>query len=205
MIKEKKLAEVMVLFLILSSSFICFLPPAYAQDSVRVIPSLGKGPYEVIIFTDYYCPPCRRIDAQAEGLFKELVATDKVKLTFVDVPFNPATPIYAKYYLYAVNKSSGIGDALHVRNVLFEAAQGRHIQDEKTLLAFLKEKKISWSPMNEKSIFPLLSAVIKEHKIDATPTCVIKYSPADVKKYVGTDEIWDGLTKLKLYLTTGRR
>ncbi len=195
----------MVFFLILSSFFTCFLPAAYAQDSARVIPSLGKGPYEVIIFTDYYCPPCRRIDAQAEGLFKELVATDKVKLTFVDVPFNPATPIYAKYYLYAVNKSPGIGNVLRVRQVLFEAAQGRHIQDEKALQAFLIEKKISWSPMNERSIFPLLSAVIKEHKIDATPTCVIKYSPADVKNICCTDEIWDGLTKLKLYLTTGRR
>lgn len=179
--------------------------PAYGQDSVRGIPSLGNGPYEVIIFTDYFCPPCRRIDTKAEGLFKELVATDKIKLTFVDVPFNPVTPIYAKYYLYAVNKSPGISNVLRVRNILFEAAQSRHIQDEKTLLAFLKEKKISWSPMNERSIFPLLSAAIKEQKIDATPTCVIKYSPKDVKKYVGDDEIWDGLTKLKLYLTIGKK
>ena len=191
----------MALFLILSS-FLCFLPPAFAQ---RIVPSLGQGPYEVIIFTDYYCPPCSRIDAKAEGLFKELVATNKVKLTFVDVPFNPVTPIYAKYYLYAVNKSPGISNVLRVRRILFEAAQGRHIQDEKTLLAFLIEKKISWSPMNERSIFPLLSAAIKEHKIDATPTCVIKYSPTDIKKYVGTDEIWDGLTNLKLYLTTGKK
>ena len=73
--------------------------PVYGQDAVRVIPSLGKGPYEVIIFSDYFCPPCKAIDTKAEGLFKELVATDQVKIMFVDVPFSRITPVYAKYYL----------------------------------------------------------------------------------------------------------
>ena len=179
--------------------------PAYGQDSVRVIPTLGKGPYEIIMFTDYFCPPCRRIDTKAESLLKELAATDKVKLTFIDVPFSRATPKYAKYYLYSANNDPSIGNILYVRNVLFEAAQGKNIQDENALVAFLKEKKIVWKAMDEKSIFPLLSAVIKEHKVDATPTCVIKYSATDVKKYVGDDEIWDGLTKLKSHLAGAKK
>jgi thiol-disulfide isomerase/thioredoxin len=179
--------------------------PAYGQDAVRVIPTLGKGPYEIIMFTDYFCPPCRRIDTKAESLLKELAATDKVKLTFIDVPFSRATPKYAKYYLYSANNDPSIGNILYVRNVLFEAAQGKNIQDENALVAFLKEKKIVWKAMDEKSIFPLLSAVIKEHKVDATPTCVIKYSATDVKKYVGDDEIWDGLTKLKSHLAGAKK
>jgi len=178
--------------------------PAYGQDAVRGIPSLGKGPYEVIMFTDYFCPPCRRIDTKAEPLLKELLATEKVKLTFVDVPFSRATPIYAKYYLYSANNDSGTGNVLHVRNLLFEAAQGRHIEDESALVAFLKEQKIAWKAMNEKSIFPLLSAVIKENKVDQTPTCVIRYSSSDVKKYIGDIEIWDGLTKLKSHLAAAK-
>ncbi len=179
--------------------------PAYGQDAVRVIPTLGKGPYEIIYVYDYFCPPCRRIDTKAESLLKELAATDKVKLTFIDVPFSRATPKYAKYYLYSANNDPSIGNILYVRNVLFEAAQGKNIQDENALVAFLKEKKIVWKAMDEKSIFPLLSAVIKEHKVDATPTCVIKYSATDVKKYVGDDEIWDGLTKLKSHLAGAKK
>jgi thiol:disulfide interchange protein DsbA len=159
----------------------------------------------VILFADYFCPPCRRIDTKAEGLFKELVATDQVKLTFVDVPFSRATPLYVKYYLYSANNDSGLGNILHLRNVLFDAAQVRRIQDENALVQFLKEKKISWKAMDEKTIFPLLSAVIKEHKVDSTPTCVIRYSATDVKKYVGDDEIWDGLTKLKAYLASVKK
>jgi hypothetical protein len=59
--------------------------------------------------------------------------------------------------------------------------------------------------MNEKSIFPLLSALIKENKVDQTPTCVIKYSATDVKKYIGTDEIWEGLTKLNAQVGSGKK
>lgn len=176
--------------------------PAYGQDSVRVIPSLGKGPYEIIMFGDYFCPPCRMIDSKAEPLFKELLAKEKVKITFVDVPFSRATPIYAKYYLYAANADGSADHIFHARKILFEAAQGKRIQKEGDLLTYINEQKLTWKPMDEKSVFPLLSAIIKEHNINATPTCVIKYSATDAKKYVGTDEIWDGLTKLKAHLAT---
>ncbi len=179
--------------------------PAYGQTGGQGIPSWGQGPYEVIMFTDYFCPPCRRIDTKAEGLFKELVAKDQVKLMFVDVPFNRATPTFAKYYLYAANADAGLNNMLHVRNVLFDGAQGRRVRDENALVAFLKEKKISWKAMDEKSVFPLFSAVIKEHKVDATPMCVIKYSATDIKKYVGDEEIWDGLMKLKAHLATQKK
>jgi len=54
--------------------------------------------------------------------------------------------------------------------------------------------------MDEKSVFPLLSLVIKKYKVNQTPTCVIKYSDTSVKKYIGEDEIWNGLTELKAYL-----
>ena len=84
--------------------------PAYGFDSTGSIPSLGKGPYEVVIFADYFCPPCKRIDTKAEPLLKELLATNKVKITFVDVPFHSATPIYAKYYLYAANANSDVNN-----------------------------------------------------------------------------------------------
>lgn len=186
-------------------AFTGWVTPVYGQDFVRVIPSFGNGPYEVIVFADYFCPPCKRIDTKAEGLFNELVATGKVKLTFIDVPFSPATPVFAKYYLYAANADAGIKNMLHTRRVLFEAAQVRRVTSEKELVAYLGEMKINWKAMNEKSVFPLMSAAIKEHKIDNTPTCVIRYSASDVKRYVGDLEIWDGLTKLKSHLSVPKK
>ena len=186
-------------------TILCLSFLASNANAQRVIPSMGIGSYEVLMFSDYFCPPCNRIDMKAERLMKELLETGKVKITFVDVPFHSATPIYAKYYLYAVNAKADPGNVFHVRRILFDAAQAKRIQKEDALIAYLKEKKIFWKLMDEKAIFPLLSAFIKEKKVDQTPTCVIRYPLAGEKKYVGDVEIWDGLMQLKTMLKAGRK
>jgi thiol-disulfide isomerase/thioredoxin len=192
-------------YLVILLTFSGSTTPAYAQDGVPVIPSLGKGPYEIIMFAAYSCSPCLIIDAKAEPLFKELLATKQVKITFVDVPFSKEAAIYAKYYLYATNADPGMNNVLHVRKILFDAAQVKSIYKEGMLVAYLQEQKIVWKVMDDKSIFPLLNAIINEHDIEATPTCVIKYSAADVEKYVGPDDIWYGLTKLKSHLKSVKK
>lgn len=173
---------------------------ARGQDLVRMIPFFGSGHYKILIFSDYFCPHCKVIDEKAEPLLEELSATGKVKITFIDVPFNRATPMYAKYYLYAVTADPSISYALRVRKALFRAALEKGIRDEGALAAHLVKNKITWKAMNEKSVFPLMSAAVKEQKITHTPTCMIRYSAADVKRYVGDREIWDGLNQLKNYL-----
>ena len=179
--------------------------PAYGQDAISSVPTLGKGAYEVAIFADYFCPPCRRIDTKAEPLLKELLANGQVKITFVDVPFHSATSIYAKYYLYAANADSDTDNIFHIRKILFDAAQIKHIQKEEDLVAYLKNQKISWKIMDEKSIFQILSTIINKNNIKATPTCVIRYSATDVRKFVGDDEIWNGLTKLKTHMSASKK
>jgi len=205
-IKKLPLLIVSVLgYLAILLTFSGSVTPAYGQEAVRSVPSLGKGPYEVIMFADYLCPPCRQIDSKTEPLFKELLATGRVRITFVDVPFSRVTPMYAKYYLYSVNAGADEHGILHIRKVLFDAAQVKNIKMEDELIGYLKKQKISWKVMDEKSIFPMLSAMIKENKVDSTPTCVIKYSATDVKIFVGTDKIWDGLTKFKAHLLTVKK
>ena len=179
--------------------------PAYGQDATSSVPTLGKGAYEVAIFADYFCPPCRRIDTKAEPLLKELLANGQVKITFVDVPFHSATSIYAKYYLYAANADSDNDNIFHIRKILFDAAQIKHIQKEEALVAYLKNQKIYWKIMDEKSIFPILSTIINKNNIKATPTCVIRYSATDVRKFVGDDEIWNGLNTLKMHISAGKK
>ncbi len=171
----------------------------------RVVPSLGAGSYEVLMFSDYFCPPCKQIDTKAEPLMKELLATGKVKITFVDVPFHQTTPIYARYYLYAVNAGANEEKIFRVRKVLFQAAQEKRIPTRGALVSYLKEQKIVWAAYDEKPVFSILSQMIKQNKIDQTPTCVIRYSLTDEKKYVGTEEIWNGLMQLKLHVTIGKK
>jgi len=178
---------------------------AFGQDAPRGIPSIGKGPYEVILFSDYLCSPCNQIDIKSEPLLKELLATGKVKITFADVPFHKETPLYVRIFLYAVNAGASDEEVMRVRRVLFVAAQEKRIDDREALLAYVKEQKVVWKSFEVKPIFNRLSQIIKQYKVDESPTCVIRYSVAEEKKYVGTEEIWSGLTQLKVHLTTGNK
>ena len=42
--------------------------PAYGQDAINSVPSLGKGTYEITIFADYFCPPCLEL-TQKQNLY----------------------------------------------------------------------------------------------------------------------------------------
>ncbi|MGD0278368.1 MAG: thioredoxin domain-containing protein [Smithella sp.] len=179
--------------------------PAFGQEITNGIPSIGRGSYEITLFADYFCPPCFSIDKKAEPLLKELLATGKVKITFVDVPIHTPTPLYAKYYLYAANANSDANSILHIRKTLFEAAQVKKIETESALAAYLNEQKISLKPLDEKSIFPILLTIIKENKINRTPTCVIRYSAKDIKVFAGEEYIWNGLNALKTHISAGEK
>ncbi len=178
--------------------------PTYGEEIANNVPSLGKGKYEIIVFADYFCPPCKSIDTKAEPLLKELLATGKVKVTFVDVPFHKETPVYDKYYLYSAIANSSAENIFQVRRLLFEAAQTKKIEKEDALYAYLSEQKIPLKPFNEKLLFPALTTMIKKHDVRATPSCIVKYSTKDVKKFVGEKDIWNGLTALKNHLSKGK-
>lgn len=174
--------------------------PAYAQEKSQGVPSLGHGNYEVILFSDYFCPPCHRIDTKAEPLFKELLDTGKVMITFVDVPFNKNTPMYARTFLYAVNVGVKNEEVLRIRKALFTAAQEKRIQSQDALIEYLQKEKIAEKGFDEKPVFEMLSQLIKQYNVRQTPTCFIKYPGKDIKKYIGDIEIWDGLIRLKAHL-----
>lgn len=192
-------------YFIILLTFSGSVTPSYEQDKIGGVPSLGQGNYEVILFADYFCPPCQMIDAKAEPVLKELLASGKVKITFVDVLFTKVSPIYARTFLYAVNAGAANEEVLRIRKTLFTAAQVKRIQSQDALINYVKKEKIAGKKLDEKPVFQMWSNLIKQHEVNRTPTCVIKYSVTDVKKYVGTDEIWDGLLKLKSHLGIGEK
>ncbi len=186
-------------YLVILFTFSGSVTPVYGQEGAH-IPSLGKGSYEVFFFSDYFCQPCRTLDASLEPVIKELLGLGNVKITFIDVPFSKATPLYAKYYLYAVHAGADAREVLRIRSALFHAAQEKNIQSEELLVNYLKEQKIVWKKYDEKLVLQTLNTIIKQNKIKATPTCVIRYSPSNLEKYIGIDEIRDGLAILKSQL-----
>ncbi len=191
----------LLLFVILGYLFVVLTfsgstTPAYGAERPSA-PSYGEGPYELTIFTDYFCPPCQSVEPDMETYLNEFLSKTGVKVTFVDMPLHELTPLYAKYFLYVVNAGAGYKDILHARKVLFELAIANAAATDRALAQKLSERGVAFKPYDPKPVYAVWSRIIKEFKANATPTCFVKYSNADIRKYVGPEEIKKGLAELR--------
>jgi thiol:disulfide interchange protein DsbA len=177
--------------------FICSVTPAAGADN-ETIPSYGRGPREVLIFSDYFCPPCRALEPKLEPVLDALYKQGNVKIRFVDTPMHKETPLFAKFYLYAAKATPDYRSAMRARQVLFALAGKENVfwMDERIEEAFRKEK-VAYTPFDFRTAQPELNRLIREHRVDSTPTCVIRYSDSDTRKHVGEMEILKGLAAIR--------
>ena len=136
-------------------------------------PSYGSGPVEARLYTDYFCPPCRAMEPEVEPLLKDLLKENAITLTLVDVPFHQYTPLYAKNFLYALKVNNALEHAFRVRNILTEAAAKKWVTTQAQIDALFKEKGIVSGVWDPKPVFDRYNALIKEDKIDTTPSFII--------------------------------
>jgi thiol:disulfide interchange protein DsbA len=144
--------------------------PAYAEDIF--MPSFGTGKIQVLLYTDYFCNPCRALEPKIEPLLIDLVKENTITITFIDTPIHPQTTFYAKYFLYILNENKDFKHALRARTVLFEAAKEK-IKNKEKLEAFIKKKCITFKPFDTKATLNIFTKSLKTDKIKATPTCII--------------------------------
>ncbi|MBS0012463.1 MAG: thioredoxin family protein, partial [Desulfobacterales bacterium] len=78
--------------------------------------TIGDGPVEIVLFTDYFCPPCKDIEPYLENTLPELVSSG-VKVTFVDAAFSRKSSLYARYFLYAAKAASSPESIINARSV----------------------------------------------------------------------------------------
>lgn len=159
-------------------------------------PSYGSGPVEVRIYSDYFCPPCRAAEPDMEPILKDLLKKKVIRLTLVDVPFHPLTSLYAKYFLYAIKENNDVEHAFRVRNILFEASTNKSVTTPERIEAIFKGKWIPYAVFDTKSAFEGYKALLKEDKINATPTCVI-IKNGQKKAFVGGPDITNALKSLQ--------
>ncbi len=144
--------------------------PVYAAGPP--VPTFGRGPVEVRLYTDYFCEPCAAEEAEVMALVTVLVNKRRIRITFIDTPVHPETISYAGYFLAALNAKRDFRQAVAARGALFEAA-GKKIQGKEALEAFLKTKRVTFRPYDTAPVFKIFSNYLKEDRINSTPTCVI--------------------------------
>ena len=158
-------------------------------------PSYGIGKVIVRIYTDYFCPPCRAAEPELEPLLIDLVKSKKMTAVFVDTPIYKDSQLYARYFLYALNKRNDFEYALHVRSVLFEAAVNK-ISGKEAIEEFLKVKSVAFTPFDAIPVLKKLNGLLQNDKVTGTPTCVIVKNGISDKR-VGGGEILKALKEIQ--------
>jgi protein-disulfide isomerase len=180
------------IFLILTSAGCSKLSSDHKKP---LVPYYGEGPYEVFIFTDYFCPPCQAFESELDLLLGELMVKGVAKITFVDAPANKLTSLYGKYLLYAANANNNFWEVQRARKALFSIAGTNVVSTEETLASELKAQGVAFKPYDLSKVVPALNEILKNHDIRSTPACVVK-SNSDIRKYMGPEEIKKGLSLL---------
>ena len=183
--------------MILTGLIVAGIGSAAAQDPP--FPSYGSGPVEVRLYTDYFCPPCRAMEPAVEQLLKDLLKKNVIRLTLVDVPFSQHTLLYARNFLFALKENNDLEHAFRVRNVLLEASTQKDVTTQERIEALFREKGVPFSVFfpvfDAKPAFDRYNALIKEDKINATPTCVVIQN-GQKKAFVGGPDIINALKAL---------
>jgi thiol-disulfide isomerase/thioredoxin len=201
-LKKTHLFLALLLPVVFCYLFITFISPAPAVNADKgSIPSYGNGPHEVLIFSDYFCPPCQNLEPQLEPVLAELYNAGRVKITFVDTPMHRETPLFAKFYLYAARSAPDYRAAVRARQVLFALAGRENVfwMDERIEEAFRKEK-VAFTPFDFRTAQPELNRLISVYRVDATPTCVILSPGKKAEKCAGAADILKGLKSLQTFL-----
>ena len=186
------LAFIILGYLFMSFAFNGSVTPAYAEERA-LAPSYGKGSWELIIITDYFCPPCQRAEAELKPVIEKLLNQGNVQITFVDFPGYPQSSMYAKYFLYAAKADTGYKNSMMARDALFDLAIQNNIKTETALGKAIKDKGIALKVFNHKLVFNEWKMMIDTYKITQTPTCILKYSNKYVRKFSDSDEIYNEL------------
>jgi protein-disulfide isomerase len=133
------------------------------------------------------------IEANLEPAIMKVLAEGDIKVTFVDMPFHPLTPLYAKYFLFATRGAGGYKNAMHARNVLFGLSKQNMAKTEADIEKAFKAQGVAYKHFDVKPVLAEWEKIFKQYKIKSTPTCILIYSATGVRTYKGTNEIRNNL------------
>lgn len=146
---------------------------AYAASG-ETIPTIGEGNTCIRIYSDYFCPGCRKQETELAALI-QTVRQKNCKVCFVDVPMHgQATQNYSAYFAACYCADSSMENILKARHVLFRLAE-QGVQDRQVLERSLRQARVRFN-LDYGAIFAYFNEanrLIREDNVIATPTVVV--------------------------------
>ncbi len=161
----------------------------------QAIFSHGSGPIEVLIFTDYYSPPCQKLEPYLDTVLPELLPLG-VRVSFIDMPFSRKAPMFARFFLYAANAAESLEDILHARRLLLDAAKEDSVESDKDMLQVFKDGNMALQFFDTAPVLSQWAETIRGHNVRNTPTCIVIRPEQEAQRFIGSQKISEAIDGL---------
>lgn len=148
-----------------------------------------KTPIEVYIFTDWFCPACRRADPEIDKIIPEI--QDKAKLYFVDAAVHTQSLNFTPYNLsFMINNKDKY---FQIRKALEALADKNNAPSDSDIKETVKPLNVTLKELNYSDValgVKLFKKLVKQFEVTQTPTIVIvNTNTKKGKKLSGYSEI----------------
>lgn len=144
---------------------------------------------EVYVFSDVFCPACRKAEPELEKVYPEI--SDSCKVVFVDFPISKGSMNFSPYALsFAVHEKARYMEA---RRALLSLATRTRTPTPEDVQSAVSPIGITYRPLDYSDVIMLLrycSELAGAMEVNRTPTMVLLNRKTNVtKKLIGTDEL----------------
>lgn len=157
------------------------------KDNIR----FGKdsGSIEVYVFTDWFCPACRKADPEIDKMMPDVL--QKAKLFFVDAAVHPESLNFTPYNLsFMINNKDKY---LEIKKAILNLADTNNSPSEADIKKTVEPIGITLKEVNYSDVasgVKLFKKLVKQFEVTQTPTVVIiNMTTKKGKKLTGSAEI----------------
>ena len=172
--------------------FIALLLCGASTAETRLM-TYGKGPLEVILFTDFFCPPCQKLEGLISGTLDNIINNNIASVTFVPLPMSKKSMILA-LHLISYSEGKSYKAVAQNRKKLYDMAKSGAVTDE-MVDQWVQKYRGKSGELNP--YIKSMNDTIIENNVTSTPTCIIRYAGGVKQTFKGYKDIQDALNALR--------
>lgn len=152
----------------------------------------GTGRTELFLFTDFYCPPCQILEDLISAPLDKIVRENAATVTFVSFPGSQKA-LVVTLHMIGISAGKPYRAIAESRKQLYALARSNQITGP-MLEQWIRDYKGSRSEVEP--YVKSFQQMIEEHKINSTPTMVVRRPDGRKITYTGYKEIQQAIGEI---------
>ena len=161
---------------VFAGAFLTFLgmgnPSSTQAASIPLALGKDDAEIEVYVFTDWFCPACRKAEPEMERAYPDIIR--RAKLLFIDQPVHPESMNYVPYNLSFLVREKA--KYLEIRKALLQLAERTKEPSPEDVQKAVARLGVSYRPLNYADVnagIQYFQSVVQTFRIEGTPAMVV--------------------------------